>query len=54
MFHMEHPRIVLFCDVFLRINYFSKKECTGRTRLMREEFRPKKRTKSASEIHEEN
>ena len=28
-------RLVTICEVFSRIDFFSKKECTGRTRLMK-------------------
>ena len=37
--------MVKICEGFSRIDFFSKKECTGRTRLMRQEYRPKRRAK---------
>ena len=37
--------LVTICEVFSRIDFFSKKECTGCTRLMRQEYRPKRRAK---------
>ena len=39
----EINRLVTICNVFSRIDFFSKKECTGCTRLMRQEYRPKRR-----------
>ena len=30
--------LVKICEEFSRIDFFSKKECTGRTRLMRREI----------------
>ena len=31
-------KLVKICEEFSRIDFFSKKECTGRTRLMRREI----------------
>ena len=41
----QKNKLVKICEGFSRINFFSKKECTGRTRLMRQEYRPKRRAK---------
>lgn len=37
--------LVTICEVLSRIDSFSKKECTGCTRLMRQEYGPKRRAK---------
>ena len=41
---MKH-KLVKICEGFSRIDSFSKMECTGRTRLMRQKYRPKRRAK---------
>lgn len=35
LFKLLSLSIILLCEVFSRLDFFSKKECTGRTRLMR-------------------
>ena len=42
--------LVTICEVFSRIDFFSKKECTGCTRLMRQEYRPKRRAEYFNDL----
>ena len=37
--------MVKICGGFSRIDFFSKKECAGRTRLIRQEYKPKRLAK---------
>ena len=46
----RHKYVVTICEVFSRIDFFSKKECTGCTRLMRQEYRPKRRAEYFNDL----
>ncbi len=42
--------LVTICEVFSRIDFFSKEECIGCTRLIRQEYRPKRRAEYFNDL----